>query len=301
MVFKLIIKILLLVGCVKIVWEVSSYMVDCLCDALLDTIKLLPYLFITFLVLELIEHKLSKKTQKVITKYKNVGPIVGGILGGFPQCGFSAMASNLYTSRVITMGTLIAIFLSTSDEMLPVMLGEDVPILLIIKIIVFKIIVGIMVGLLVDLIFKNKTGSNSIKDLCEEEDCHCKNGLFLSSIIHTFKTAIFVLIANLFINIVIYYIGIDKLYNMLNGSNIFVYFLSSLIGLIPNCAASIILTEVYVSGLVPMGIAISGLLTGSGIGILLLFKSNNSLKENLTILSIVYTVGVVIGIIIDFI
>lgn len=276
-------------------------MIDCIIDGLLDTIKLIPYLFITFLILEFIEHKLSKQAQKTIGKYKKIGPILGGLLGGFPQCGFSAMASNLYTSRIITMGTLISIFLSTSDEMLPIMIGENVSFVSIIQIIGFKIIIGVIIGLIVDLIFKQKNGDNNIKEICEEEHCNCKDGILLSSLKHMLKTALFVLIANVLINIVIYYVGIDTLYNLLNRKNIFVYFLASLIGLIPNCAASIVLTEVYLSGLITIGATMSGLLTGSGIGILLLFKSNKSLKENITILSIIYFVGVVIGFILDLV
>ena len=101
-------------------------MADCLMDALMDTLKLLPYLLVTFLLLEFIEHKLSKKNEKILKKNKKVGPIVGGLLGGLPQCGFSSMSAELFSGRVITMGTLIAVFLSTSDEMLPIMLSEKV-------------------------------------------------------------------------------------------------------------------------------------------------------------------------------
>lgn len=276
-------------------------MIDIFIDALSDTLKLTPYLFITFLILELIEHKMSKSTQKSIVKYNKIGPIIGGIIGSFPQCGFSAMAANLFTSKVITMGTLIAIFLSTSDEMLPILIGENISLVIILKVVGLKIIIGIIIGLLVDIIFKSKVDNNSISEMCDEEHCRCKNGIIISSIIHTLKTIIFILIANLLINIVLLYIGEENLSGLLNGNNLLVYFIASLIGLIPNCAASIILTKVYVSGIVPIGVAFSGLLTGSGIGILLLFKNNKSMKENLTILSIIYFVGVIIGLIIDLI
>lgn len=274
-------------------------MMDVIIDALLDTLKLLPYLFVTFLLLEFIEHKLNKKMESTLKKYKKMGPIFGGLIGGFPQCGFSAMASNLYNSKVITMGTLISIFLSTSDEMLPIMLSENVSILLVVKIIGFKIIVGIIVGLLVDLLFKSKIDKNEIKNMCNEEHCHCKNGIFMSSVIHTLKTGLFILIANIIINTLVFMIGIDTLSHLLNGKNIIVYFVASLIGLIPNCVSSIILTEVYISGIVPIGVTLAGLLTGSGIGTLLLFKNNNSLKENFTILGIIYFVGVFVGILVD--
>lgn len=276
-------------------------MIDGLLDGILDTLKLIPYLFITFLILELIEHKFSKKTKKIISKYKKTGPIVGGLLGGFPECGFSAMAANLFTNKVITMGTVIAIFLSTSDEMIPVMISESVPITVVLKIIGFKIVVGIIGGLIVDLFFKSKIDSNNIKEMCDEENCHCKNGIVLSSLIHTLKTSLFILIANVFINLLIYFISEKILFNLLNNKNIIVYFIASLIGLIPNCAASIILTEVYISNMASLGVTISGLLTGSGIGILLLFKNNKCLKENFTILFIIYFVGVLIGFITDLI
>ena len=262
-------------------------MLDIILDSIIDTIKLMPYLFITFLILEIIEHKFSKKSQKAITKYQKVGPIIGGILGGFPQCGFSAMASSLYTSRIITMGTLIAIFLSTSDE--------------IVKIIGFKVIIGIIVGIIVDLLIRSKVDHKQIGEVCEHDHCECEKGIFLSSLIHTGKTLLFILIANLLIGTIINLVGTDQLSQILKSKNLLVYFISSLIGLIPNCAASVILTEVYLSNIIPIGVALSGLLTGSGIGILLLFKSNKSIKENLTILSIIYSVGVLIGFIVDII
>ena len=276
-------------------------MLDIIMDSVIDTLKIIPYLFITFLILEGIEHKLNQKNKNAISKYQKVGPILGGILGGFPQCGFSAMASSLYTGKVITMGTLIAIFLSTSDEMLPVMIGEHIKFVTILNIILLKVIIGIIVGLIVDLLIKNKIEHTHIGEICEHDHCDCEKGIIPSSMIHTGKTMIFILVANIIIGTVIHFIGIDQLSNVLKSNNIIVYFLSSLIGLIPNCAASIVITKVYISNLIPTGVALSGLLTGSGIGIMLLFKSNKSLKENMTILSIIYITGVIIGFIIDLI
>ena len=273
-------------------------MLECLLDALIDTIKLIPYLLITFLLLEWMEHKLSKKTEKVITKYKKLGPLLGGIFGGFPQCGFSAMGANLYTSGIITRGTLIAIFLSTSDEMLPIMISEQVSIPVMLEIVGFKIIIGILIGFIVDLLLKNKF-ERTIGEICDEEHCHCKNGIIKSSLIHTLKTTGFILLANVLIGVAIYFIGTENLENLLKSNNLFVYFLSSLIGLIPNCAASVVITELYLSNFIPIGVAIAGLLTSSGIGILLLFKNNKYLKDNLLVLSIIYTTGVIVGFIID--
>lgn len=277
-------------------------MMDFIIDGLIDTLKLLPYLFITFIILELIEHKFSEKSEKILAKNKKVGPLVGGILGALPQCGFSAMASSLFSSKVITMGTLIAVFLSTSDEMLPIMLSEQVDVLLLLKIVGFKVLVGVIIGFSVDLIFKRKDEHIHISETCEKEHCTCnEHGILLSSLKHTLKIGLFILIANLLINFVIFEVGEDKLESVLLNKNIFTYFIASLVGLIPNCASSVILTEGYLSGLITVGTLLSGLLTGSGLGILLLFKNNKNLKENLTILGIIYFIGVLIGLIVDLV
>lgn len=279
-------------------------MLDTLLDGIIDTLKLLPYLLITFIILELIEHKFSDKNEKLLSKNKKFGPFLGGVLGAFPQCGFSAMASNLFSNRVITVGTLIAVFLSTSDEMLPIMISEKTDILLLLKIVGFKLIIGIIIGYIIDLIYKRKLDDKheDIHHMCEEEHCECsKHGIILSSLVHTLKIGLFVLIANLLINILIYKIGEDNLSNLLLRKNMFTYFISSLIGLIPNCASSVIMTELYLSKLISIGNLLSGLLTGSGLGILLLFKTNKDFKENISILSIIYFIGVIVGIIVDFI
>lgn len=277
-------------------------MLDSILDGLIDTLKLLPYLLITFIVLEFIEHKLTKKNQQILSNNQKYGPIIGSLLGALPQCGFSSMASNLFSSRVITVGTLVSVFLSTSDEMLPIMISEHADILLLLKIIGFKIIIGIIVGIIVDLIYKRKELHNHISDICEEEHCHCnEDGIIISSIKHTIKIGIFILIANILINIIIFKVGEDNISKVLLHKNIFTYFIASLIGLIPNCASSIILTELYLSNLITVGSLLAGLLPGSGLGILLLFKTNKNLKENITILSIVYIIGVVVGIMVDII
>lgn len=274
-------------------------MLDCILDGIIDVIKVLPYLFITFTILEVIEHKLDN--EKILSKNNKYGPVIGALLGSLPQCGFSAMASSLYSNRVITIGTLIAIFLSTSDEMLPIMISENTNILSLLKIIGLKVIIGIGTGLVIDIIYKRDNNKeNNIENLCSKDNCKCdKDGLFLSSLKHTLKIGIFILIANILINIIIYYIGENRLSNLLLNKNIFTYFIASLIGLIPNCASSVIITKLYLSNLISVGTLFSGLLTGSGIGILLLFKYNKSLKENISILSIIYFIGVIIGILID--
>ena len=277
-------------------------MVDIIKDALLDTAKLIPYLFITFIIIELIEHKLDN--EKILKKSNKFGPIIGGILGALPQCGISTMASNLYANRVITIGTLIAIFLSTSDEMLPMMISRSANIKTILGIVFTKVIIGIILGLIIDRIYKRKDEKveKIIHNHCDEEHCHCEEeGIFLSSFTHTIKIVLFILIINLVLNGIIYLIGEETLKNILINKNIIVYFLSSLIGLIPNCASSIVITELYLQNMITIGTLLSGLLTGSGLGLLILFKTNKNLKENVSILTTIYLIGVVVGFIIDII
>ena len=275
-------------------------MIECIMDGVIDTLKLLPYLLLTFILLEWLEHKLDKKTEKIIRKNQKYGPIIGGILGGLPQCGFSTMAANLFSSRVISMGTVIAVFLSTSDEMLPIMISEKANPTLIITTISFKVIIGIIVGFIVDCFYRRKEIKNPIHHLCEKDHCDCEEeGILKSSIKHTIKIALFILIANIVINILIEGIGEESLKNILINQNIITYFIASLIGLIPNCASSVIMTELYISNLISIGTLMAGLLTGSGLGILLLFKNNENQKENITILSIIYLVGVLLGFIVD--
>lgn len=281
-------------------------MLECLIDGLLDSIKIIPFLFVTFFILEFLEHKLNKKSEKVLIKYKKFGPIFGGLFGAVPQCGFGAMAASLFSNKVITIGTVIAIFLSTSDEMLPIMLGNKVNIGVALSILLFKAIVGIFVGLIVDLVFRKKGYVKEhihIEDMCEDEHCHCedKEGILIPSLIHTLKIGLFILIANISINFIIHFIGEEQLSNILLSNNILKYFIASLVGLIPNCASSIIITELYLSNLITIGTMFAGLLTGSGLGILLLFKVNKNMKENITVLSTIYGVGVVVGFIIDLI
>ena len=277
-------------------------MLDSLLDALIDTLKLSPYLFITFLLLEIIEHKMDKKNKKALSNNKKYGPILGGLLGGIPQCGFSSMAANLFSSRVITIGTLIAVFLSTSDEMLPIMISEHASIIVLVRIILFKVIIGIIIGLIIDFILRKEEKNIAIKELCEHDHCGCKeHNMFVSSLIHTLKTMVFVLIANIFINFIILKVGEDNLSSLLLHHNIITYLAASLIGLIPNCAGSIIITELYLAKLITIGNLLSGLLTGSGLGILLLFKTNKNIKENIFITLVIYLVGVLIGIIVDLV
>jgi len=273
-------------------------MKEIIIETLVDGIKLLPFLLVTFLLIEWLEHKVNSK--KIINKSGKLGPLFGGVLGAFPQCGFSVSATNLYITRIVTMGTLIAVYLSTSDEMLPIMLSEGIAFSTILKILLIKVGIGVLIGFIIDLIFRKKQ-KIEIKDLCEEEHCHCEKGIFKSALHHTLSVFGFIIILSFILNTLLTYLGENTLQNLFLKDSIFSPFISSLVGLIPNCASSVAITELYLNGALTFGSAMAGLLTGSGVGILVLFKYNKNLKENLLILSIIYGVGVISGILIDLI
>lgn len=270
---------------------------------LIDTLKLLPFLFIAYLVIELIEQKAGEKITALIKKSGKFGPVLGSLLGMVPQCGFSAAASNLFAGKIITMGTLIAIFLSTSDEMLPILISEAVPAKTIIMILAIKVIIAIAVGMLVDLVFRKKLNEETkeeIHKLCDEEHCHCEeHGVIRSSITHTLQIFVYILIISFVLNLIIHFVGEETIAKLVLNVPVLGPVISSLVGLIPNCASSVILTQVYLENIISIGSMIAGLLVNSGIGILILFRVNKSKKENFTILGILYIVGVLSGIILD--
>ena len=275
-------------------------MKEIILDTLLDSLKIIPFLFIAFLIIELIEHKLTNKNKEIITKSKKIGPIIGSLLGVIPQCGFSVMATNLYITRIITLGTLISIYLSTSDEMLIIMLSKKVEITLILKILLIKILFGIIYGVIIDKILKNKKEKENYQ-ICDEEHCKCNHGIILSSLIHTIHITIFIFIVTLILNIIITYIGEDYLTKIFLTNTIFGPFITSLIGLIPNCSASVILTELYLNSSISLGSLIGGLLTSSGAAILVLIKNNKNIKENISIILLLYFLGAISGILIELI
>ena len=262
--------------------------------SLIDTIKLVPFLFISFIIMELIEHKLNSK--KKLIKINKFGPLAGSILGLIPQCGFSVVASTMYSARVITLGTLFAIYLSTSDEMIPILIANNSSVNSIIKILFIKFILGLFFGILVDIIHKTNL-KNNINDICDNEHCHCKESIIKSSIIHTFKILSFIFIINIILTLII---DKDSITTFLNNNKILSPIISSIIGLIPNCASSVVITELYIRNIIPLGSCIAGLLSGSGLGLLVLFKQNKNMKENLIILFTLICFSSICGIILNF-
>lgn len=280
-------------------------MTEILLDTMIDSIKILPFLFITYFIMEYIEHKMSEKSKETIKKAGKWGPLLGSTVGIIPQCGFSASATNLYSARVISLGTLIAVYLSTSDEMIPVFISESVPILTLIKILAIKFVIGIIFGCIIDLFVRarKKDGKEEkIEEMCEHEHCHCeKNGILKSAIKHTINILIYIFIITLIINFVVELVGEDNIATFVGNHAILGPAISSLIGLIPNCAASVIITNLYIQNIINGASLIAGLLTGAGVGLIILFKTNKNIKENFAIVGLLYVIGVLSGIVLQVI
>ena len=298
-------------------------------DALLDTAKILPFLFLTYLLMEWLEHRTEDKTKKAVEKAGHLGPLFGGLLGVIPQCGFSAAAASLYSGRVVTVGTLLAVFISTSDEMIPIMLGElasgKSDWTVIVKAVAAKLVFGIAIGFLVDFLHRfmmlrgwikpkhmlpatadkkkldEEPGTEHIKDLCEQEKCKCETGIFKSAVKHTLQVIIYILAISLVLNLVIEFGGEEVIKNLLIDKPILGALLAGIIGLIPNCAASVAITELYMEGAIGAGALLAGLMVGAGAGLLVLLKTNKDWKSNLKLIGILYVAGVVGGLLIGFI
>lgn len=278
-------------------------MLDVIFDTLLDCVKLLPFLFLTYLAMEYIEHKAGERIQETIKKSGKCGPLIGSILGAFPQCGFSTAASNLYAARIITLGTLISIYLSTSDEMLPILISEQVGAAMIWKILGIKVLIGMAAGFLVDIVLniflKKEKEALQIEQLCEHHHCQCEKGIVKSALRHTIEIFIYLLLITFVLNIFITLIGEDFLANLLLNRPVIGEVIAGLVGLIPNCAASVVITQLYLNGILSEGAMMAGLLVGAGVGILVLLRVNDRPKENVCIIALLYVLGVAAGIIVE--
>lgn len=276
-------------------------MIDVVIDTLIDSVKLLPFLFVTYIIMEYLEHKTSNKVKSAIQKSGKFGPLIGGLLGTIPQCGFSVVATNLYATRIINIGTLLAVYLATSDEMIPIMISEGIPIITIIKILGIKLIIAVIVGFLIDLIIQTRknTEEEKIVDLCEKEHCDCEHGILKSALKHTVNIFVFIVIIIFIINMIVYFIGEENIANFLQANPVLAPVLASLIGLLPNCASSVILTQLYVQNVIPVSTMIAGLLVGAGVGLAVLFKMNKKLKENIEIVVLLVVIGTLSGVILQ--
>lgn len=278
-------------------------MLDIITDTLSDSIKLLPFLFLTYLAMEYLEHRAGSRMQHTIQRSGKWGPIIGSVLGAFPQCGFSAAASNLYAGRIITRGTLLSIYLSTSDEMLPVLISENAGIDLILKILGVKIVIGMTAGLLIDyVIARSRRGDGEelqIEHMCEQHHCHCENGIVKSALHHTVEIFLYLLLISFILNTVIAVIGEDFLADLVLNRPVIGELVAGAVGMIPNCAASVVITQLYLKGILRAGAMMSGLLSGAGVGILVLLRVNDRRKENAVIIGLLYASGVLAGLLVE--
>lgn len=276
---------------------------DCLLHALEDTARLLPFLFLTYLAMEYLEHRAKDKSVRIIQKTGRFGPLVGAAAGVVPQCGFSAAAASLYSGGLVTTGTLMAVLLSTSDEMLPIFISEAVRIPTILKILGMKVLLAAVTGFLLDFLirrFRKQEARKDIHALCEHEHCHCEEGsIVLSALRHTLQIALFLFLITLGLEFAIHLLGEEVLSGFLSGQPVFGVFVAALVGLIPNCASSVLITQLYLAGILGAGQMMAGLLVSCGVGLLVLFRTNAKLKENLKITGALYAAGVLWGLLIE--
>lgn len=276
----------------------GAFIDEVIVHSVIDTLKLVLFLFLTYLLMEFIEHRASDKAKRIMYSAGPFGPALGALFGVIPQCGFSAAAANLYTGRVITLGTLLAVFLSTSDEMIPVLIAGNVEIPLLVKIIVYKTAVALVVGFLIELLLRlmhRRREEINIDELCDNDNCHCERGILLSALHHTVSTGTFILLSTMTINMIVFLLGEDSISRLMVDIPVVSHLVASVVGLIPNCAVSVILSQLASSGIITYGTMLSGLLTGAGVGLLVLFKVNNNKRENMMIVAFLVISGTLFG------
>lgn len=268
----------------------------------LDTLILLPLLFLIYLLVEYLEHENNNAVTRLFRKTKKMGPFFGAVFGTIPQCGFSVVAAELYSRRIVTLGTLVAIFVATSDEAIPLMLAHPDRILELLTLVFIKFLIALFFGFIIDLVVRSK---NNKED--EEEHHHhfhgncenCQGGILRSAILHSVKIFIYIFVINLILG---YFAEkIAPFMEYISDNALIESLIASLFGIIPNCAASVVLTELYLAGNLSLSALIGGLCSGAGVGLIVLFKRNKNLKENLMILALIYGIGVLFGTLLSFV
>ncbi len=272
---------------------------------LIDTAKIVPFLFLTYLLMEFLEHKAGGAPERWLRTSGKIGPLVGGALGVLPQCGFSAAATGFYTGRMITTGTLIAVYLSTSDEMLPILLSSGAPLPTVLKLLATKLAIGVAAGFAIDGITRlivratGKEQEPQIEELCERENCDCGDRFVLSALKHTAYITIFLLIFTFVLTLGIELVGEENIQSLVLNRPVLGSLLAGLVGLIPNCASSVALTSLFVDGVLSSGALLSGLMVNAGVGLAILFRNNRPVRDSLRVVAILFGISVVCGIFID--
>ena len=281
---------------------------DALLDALIDSVKMLPFLYLAYLLIEWLERHHGQRIEDALAGTGHWGFVPGALLGCVPQCGFSAVAANFYASRVITPGTLLAVFLATSDEAVPLLAAEPKLWPMLALMLVLKVIFAMVAGFLIDVVFRGllpKSLFGGYAGHAEDVDCHEKHepesGIFLAALRHTLEIFVFILLFSVVIGLVFGFVGQDRVAGLLGGLGIFQPIVAAVIGLVPNCAASVLLTQLYLQGIISFGSLFAGLCAGAGIGLAVLWRVNPSWKQNLFITGLLFGAGSVCGILLQFI
>lgn len=329
---------------------------DVLVDGVVDTAKLLPFLFVTYLAMEALEHGMGPRSRRLVERAGVAGPIVGGAVGALPQCGFSAMAATLFSGRVVSMGTLLAVLLSTSDEMIPVFVAHGVAPERWGMVLALKVAVGIVCGLTLDaalrLLHLAGDGHTHIHELCEREHCHCDDdcdcsfadepaekhvceccghhfdasdaaapggehgrdhdhdhdhehghehghglaGIVHSAVVHTVQVTVFIFVITLAMGLLIELVGTDAIAGLAGSHPLRAVFVAALVGMVPNCAASVAISELSLAGTLGAPAMLAGLLASGGVGLLVLFRTNADMRQNVAVAVLLYVASVVCGI-----
>ena len=272
-------------------------MLEIILDSILDVAKLLPFLFLTYLFLEWLEHKANDKFIATLENQKKLGPLVGSVLGVVPECGFSSAASSLFETGIISAGTLVAVYLSTSDEMLPILIASPSGASQILPILIVKIIVAVIAGMLLDCFYKKR--KMDIEQFCKQEHCDCDNGILKSAFLHLVKIAVWLLVITFLLNLIVHLIGMDTLSAFVSNHPSQAIIVSTLVGMIPSCASSILLSQLFLQGVISFPAICAGLLANAGVGMLVLFRVNKNQKENLFLVGYVWVISLISGLILN--
>ena len=266
-----------------------------------DTIKMLPFLLAAFLVIEAMEHYSGNVVGKFFERAGKAGPVIGALAGCVPQCGFSVMAANLYAGGVVTVGTLVATFIATSDEAVLIILGNPGYTKEVVTLLVVKVIIGIISGYIANVFLRSRVSSPKTSGvLCKDCGCHEHDaGIIKPAIRHTLKIYVYLFLVTVALNLAIELIGVEELSKVLLSDSFFQPVIAAIIGFIPNCAASVILTQLYLSGVISFASVVAGLCTGAGVGLIVLFQVNKNRKENFKIVGILFATATISGILLE--
>ena len=289
-----------------------SIIIEVLLEAAIDCLKMLPILYIAYLLMEFIEHKASDSMHRAIQKVGHAGPLIGAALGLIPQCGFSGAIAGLYAGGVATLGTLISVFMATSDEMLPLLISNGAGIGLIVKLLAGKFVCGLAAGFLIDCFLTHRSArthkpktadAHEIHELCEREGCSChRHNLFFSAAIHCFQVLLIIFLVSFGLSLLFELGGSELLSRLLPDIPVVSELVTGLIGLIPSCSASVLLTELYLTeGIIGLGPLMSGLFVNAGTGLLVLFRLHHNKKKNFQIVLLLYACGVLSGLLLGLI